>query len=55
MTPEQMIPQLMEINKELNKRQLSFSKAESELVIDILAENMTPQEKQKINLIKSML
>ena len=55
LTPEQMLPQLMEINKELNKRQLSFSKAESELVIDILAENMTPQEKQKINLIKSML
>ena len=55
MTPEQMLPQLMEINKELQKRDLSFSRAESEIVLDVLSEGMSPQEKQKINMIKSML
>ncbi len=55
MTPEQMLPQLMEINKELQKRDLSFSRSESEIVLDVLSEGMFPQEKQKINMIKSML
>ena len=55
MTPEQMLPQLMEINKELQKRDLSFSRSESEIVLDVLSEGMSPQEKQKINMIKSML
>ena len=55
MTPEQMLPQLMEINTELQKRDLSFSRAESEIVLDVLSEGMSPQEKQKINMIKSML
>ena len=55
MTPEQMLPQLMEINKELQKRDLSFSRSESEIVLDVLSEGMSQQEKQKINMIKSML
>lgn len=55
MTPERMLPQLMEINKELQKRDLSFSRSESEIVLDVLSEGMSPQEKQKINMIKSML
>ena len=53
MSPEQILPQLMEINNE--KRDLSFSKAESEIVIDILSEGMSPQEKQKINMLRSFL
>lgn len=54
-SPEEMLPQLMEINNELKKRDLSFNKAESELVIDILAEGMSPQDRQRINMIKGML
>ena len=50
MSPEQILPQLMEINNEL-----TFSKAESEIVIDILSEGMSPQEKQKINMLRSFL
>ena len=55
MSPEQMLPQLMEINNELKKRDLSFSKTESEIVIDILSDGMSPQEKQKINTLRSFL
>ena len=49
MSPEQIL------NNELKKRDLSFSKAESEIVIDILSEGMSPQEKQKINMLRSFL
>ena len=55
MSPEQILPQLMEINGELKKRDLSFSKTESEVVIYILSEGMSPQEKQKINMLRSFL
>lgn len=55
MSPEQILPQLMEINGELKKRNLSFSRAESEVVIDILSEGMSPQEKQKLNMLRSFL
>ena len=55
MTPEEMLPQIMEINKELKKRDLSFSKDESELVLDIMTEGMSPQEKQKINMLRGFL
>lgn len=55
LTPEQMLPQLMEINKELHKRDLSFTKDESSIVLDVLSENMSPEERQKINMIKAML
>lgn len=55
MTPEQMLPQLMEINSELKKRRLSFTREESDVVFDILTENMTPAEKQKLNMIRTMI
>lgn len=55
MTPEQMLPQLMEINQELRKRSLSFTREESDVVFDILTENMAPAEKQKINMVRNML
>ena len=41
--------------KELKKRDLSFSKDESELVLDIMTEGMSPQEKQKINMLRNFL
>lgn len=55
MTPEQMLPQLMEINQELKKRRLSFTREESDIVFDILTENMSPAEKQKLNMIRTMM
>ena len=34
-TMEQMLPQIMQLNRELQKRNLSFSKEESKLIMDI--------------------
>ena len=35
-TMEQMLPQIMQLNRELQKRNLSFSKEESNLIMDIM-------------------
>ena len=52
---EAMIPKIMTINKELSKRNLSFTKSESRLMINILTRDMSPAEKQKIDMIMSMM
>lgn len=52
---ESMIPKIISINKELNKRNLSFSKSESRLLINILTRDMSPTDKQKIDMIMSMM
>ena len=38
-TMEQMLPQIMQLNRELQKRNLSFSKEESNLIMDIMMEH----------------
>ncbi|MCR5701898.1 MAG: hypothetical protein K6G76_07135 [Lachnospiraceae bacterium] len=52
---ESMIPKIMTINKELSKRNLSFTKSESRLMIDILTRDMSPEKRQKIDMIMSMM
>jgi hypothetical protein len=55
LTPEEILPHMMNINKELSKRNLAFSKSESELIIDVMSKDMTPEQKSKINMLKSFL
>ena len=52
---ETMLPEIMKINNELNKRKLSFTREESQLIIDIMMENASPAEKQEIQMLKSFL
>ena len=52
---EMMLPKIMNINKELRKRNLAFSKEESHLLIEILKENMTPAERQKVDMLMGFL
>ncbi len=52
---EEMLPQIMSINKELKKRNLNFTKDESELIMDILTENMSPAERKRFAMLKSMM
>ena len=52
---ETMLPEIMKINNELNKRKLSFTREEAQLIIDIMMENASPAEKQKIQMLKSFL
>lgn len=52
---EEMLPQIMQINQELKRRNMSFTQEESSLLMDALAESMSPAERQKIQMIKSMM
>jgi hypothetical protein len=52
---EKMLPKIMSINQGLNKRNMSFTKEESQLLIDILKENMTPDQRQKVDMLMNLL
>ena len=52
---ESMIPKIMSINKELNRRNLNFTKSESRLMINIRTQDMSPADKQKIDMIMGMM
>lgn len=54
-TMEQMLPQIMQLNRELQKRNLSFSKEESNLIMDIMMEQASPAERQKIAMFHNFL
>lgn len=54
-TMEQMFPQIMQLNRELQKRNLSFSKEESNLIMDIMMEQASPAERQKIAMSRNFL
>ena len=51
---EELLPEIMKINQELNRRDMNFTKQESELLLDAIEESLSPSEKQKFNMIKSL-
>lgn len=52
---EQMIPDMMRLNNELSRRKLPFTKNERDLLMDILAEQASPEDKRKIAMIRSIM
>jgi hypothetical protein len=52
---DKLVPLLMNTNKRLQEQNLTFSKDESEVMIDILTRNMTPKEKSQFEMIKKMM
>ncbi|MDD6328658.1 MAG: hypothetical protein Q4D54_01520 [Eubacteriales bacterium] len=52
---EQLLPQIMQINQELNRRNMNFSKEETALLMDIIEESLSPAEKTKFNMVKGFL
>lgn len=52
---EAMIPKIMSINNELRRRNLSFTKSESKLMINILTKDMSAADRSKIDMIMSMM
>lgn len=52
---ESMLPKIMSINKELSKRNLNFTKAETSLLISALKEGMSPSEQQKVDMLMGFL
>lgn len=52
---EELIPEIMKINQELNRRNMSFTKKETELLLEVIEEELTPEEKNRFNLIKGFM
>lgn len=53
-SPETMLPKILSINKELTKRNLNFTKEETTLLINIMKENMSPAERQKVDMLMGL-
>ncbi len=52
---DELLPEIMRINKELNRRNMNFTKEETELLMDAIEESLTPDERKKFNLIKEFM
>jgi len=52
---DKLLPLLMNTNKRLHEQDLSFSKDESDLMIDLLSKNMNQKEKMQFDMIKKMM
>lgn len=52
---EQLLPEIMKINQELNRRNMNFTKNETSLLMDAIEESLSPAEKQKFNMLKSFM
>jgi hypothetical protein len=52
---DKLLPLLMTTNRRLQEQNLTFSKDESDLMIEILTKNMSPKEKQQFEMIRKMM
>jgi len=52
---DKVIPLIMNTNKKLKEQDLSFTKDESDLMIEILSKNMSPKEKAQFEMMKKMM
>ena len=52
---DKLVPLIMSTNKKLQDQDLTFSKDESDMMIEILSKNMTPKEKMQFEMIKKMM
>jgi hypothetical protein len=52
---DKLLPLLMTTNKRLQEQNLTFTKDESDLMIEILTKNMSPKEKQQFEMIRKMM
>lgn len=52
---DELLPEIMRINKELNRRNMNFTKEETGLLMDAIEESLTPDERKKFNLIKEFM
>ncbi len=51
--PDMILPLLMQANTQMKSQNLTFSKDEQDLLIEVLTNGMPPEDKAKVNMIKS--
>lgn len=52
---EELLPEIMKINRELNSRNMNFTKEESALLMDAIEESLSPAERKKFNMLKGFM
>lgn len=52
---EEMLPQIMKINQELNRRNMNFTQEESALLLEAIEETLPEKDKQRFNMLKGFL
>ena len=52
---EEILPEILKINQELNRRNMNFTKSETEILLESIEETLSPADKQKFNMIKGFL
>lgn len=52
---DKLIPLIMNTNKKLQQQNMTFSKDESDVMIEILTKNMSPKEKQQFEMMKKVM
>lgn len=52
---DKLVPLLMNTNKRLQQQNMTFSKDESDLMIELLTKNMNAKEKQQFEMIKKVM
>lgn len=52
---DKLLPIIMNTNKKLKDQNLSFTKEESEMMIELLSKNMSPKEKMQFEMIRKMM
>ncbi len=54
-TSDQMLPLLMQANASMKAQNLSFSKEEQDLLIEVLTEDMSKEDRKKLEMIKRLM
>ena len=54
-SPEELLPQIMQLSSQMQAQGLSFNKQEMELIFDILKESMTEEQRNQVNMVLKML
>lgn len=52
---DKLLPLLMNTNKRLQQQNMTFTKDESDLMIEIITKNMSAKEKQQFEMIKKFM
>lgn len=52
---DKLIPLLMNANNKIQQQNMTFTKDETDLMIELLSKNMTPKEKMQFEMIKKMM
>lgn len=52
-SPQSILPLLMQSNTKMQSENLTFSQDEQDLLVEVLTEGMSQEDKQKVKMIKS--